>query len=135
MLFAEHSVIPELQAEEGDLFWDDDYINPYIDHAFKHTSETEPVGDRDIIVEKKVDVNKRDIVMEKSDKVLERISSVHPSLMELQYPLLFPLGEDDYHDEIPYVDSENQNKKKRKRIMMKEYYAYRFQVRRNEGKV
>ncbi|XP_074355654.1 uncharacterized protein LOC141695293 [Apium graveolens] len=91
------------------------------------------VGDRDIIVEKKVDVNKRDIVMEKSDKVLERISSVHPSLMELQYPLLFPLGEDDYHDEIPYVDSENQNKKKRKRIMMKEYYAYRFQVRRNEG--
>ncbi|XP_074330990.1 uncharacterized protein LOC141668168 isoform X2 [Apium graveolens] len=91
------------------------------------------VGDRDIIVEKKLDVNSRDIVMEKSDKVLERISSVHPSLTVLQYPLLFPLCEDGYIDQIPYVDSENQNKKKRKRITMKEYYAYRFQVRRNEG--
>ncbi|KAL8089780.1 hypothetical protein AgCh_039309 [Apium graveolens] len=273
----EHSVIPELQAEEGDLFWDDDYINPDIDHAFNHISESEPgstgyyslgpptefcrkcdavmwkeertnknvknggkidyyincgrapyvyhlngqnhhnriksikvddgdaldveiieglvkmldetnqlvkkfrmardrfkenpvrdlkiklkvcrsesgrenflgpsdevsyvivgdidtiIGDTDTIVEKKVDVNKRDIVMEKSDKVLERIFSVHPSLMALQYLLLFPLGEDGYHDEIPYIDSENQNKKKRKRITMKEYYAYRFQVRRNEG--
>ncbi|XP_074346633.1 uncharacterized protein LOC141685431 [Apium graveolens] len=33
--------------------------------------------------------------------------------MALQYPLLFPAGEDGYHDEISYVDPENQSKKKR----------------------
>ncbi|XP_074322989.1 uncharacterized protein LOC141659946 [Apium graveolens] len=64
------------------------------------------MGERDIIAEKKADENDRDIVMEKSNKNLERISYVHPSLMALQYPILFPFGEDGYHDEIPYVDSE-----------------------------
>ncbi|XP_074336776.1 uncharacterized protein LOC141673948 [Apium graveolens] len=39
---------------------------------------------------------------------------------------------DGYHNEIPYVDSETQ-KKKRKRITMKEYYAYKLQVRIQEG--
>ncbi|XP_074346471.1 uncharacterized protein LOC141685257 [Apium graveolens] len=71
--------------------------------------------------------------MEKSEKKLEWISSVHPLLMALQYPILFPFGEDGYHDEITYVDSETQTKKKRKRITMKEYYSYRLQVRKNEG--
>ncbi|KAL8106455.1 hypothetical protein AgCh_030009 [Apium graveolens] len=79
------------------------------------------VGERDIIAEKKPNENERGIIMEKSEKNLERISSVHPSLMALQYPILFPFGEDGYHDEIPYVDSETQTKKKRKRITMKEY--------------
>nr|XP_017255780.1 PREDICTED: uncharacterized protein LOC108225432 [Daucus carota subsp. sativus] len=83
------------------------------------------VGERDIIIEKThIDPNV---------KVYERICSVHPSLMALQYPLLFPMGEDGYHDEIPYVDPDNQNKKKRKRITMKEYYSYKLQVRKNEG--
>ncbi|XP_074374527.1 uncharacterized protein LOC141714931 [Apium graveolens] len=40
---------------------------------------------------------------------------------------------DGYHNEIPYVDSETQKKKKRKRITMKEYYAYKLQVRIQEG--
>ncbi|KAL8121947.1 hypothetical protein AgCh_018613 [Apium graveolens] len=52
------------------------------------------VGERDIIVEKKPNENERDIIMEKSEKKLERISSVHPSLMALQYPILLPFGED-----------------------------------------
>ncbi|KAK1388562.1 hypothetical protein POM88_016740 [Heracleum sosnowskyi] len=38
-----------------------------------------------------------------------------------------------YHDEIPYVDSKTQSKKKRKRITMKEYYSYKLQVRKDEG--
>ncbi|KAK1358278.1 hypothetical protein POM88_051534 [Heracleum sosnowskyi] len=38
-----------------------------------------------------------------------------------------------YHEEIPHIDPENQNKKKRKIITMKEYYSYKLQVRRNEG--
>lgn len=55
-------------------------------------------------------IGERDIILEKINKDLERISSVHPSLMALQYPLFFSIGEDDYHNEIPYVDPENQNK-------------------------
>lgn len=75
----------------------------------------------------------RDIIIEKTNKDLERISTIHPSLMALRYPLLFPMGEDGYHEEIPYVDPENQNKKKRKRITQKEYYSYKLQVRKSEG--
>ncbi|XP_074337658.1 uncharacterized protein LOC141674853 [Apium graveolens] len=75
----------------------------------------------------------RDIILQKTNNDLERITSVHPKLMALQYPLLFPLGEDGYHNEIPYVDSETQKKKKRKRITMKEYYAYKLQVRTRES--
>lgn len=69
-------------------------------------------GERDLIVEKQPVVRSKDIIIEKCDKQLERISSIHPSLMALQYPILFPLGEDGYHDEISCVDSETQTKKK-----------------------
>ncbi|KAL8132621.1 hypothetical protein AgCh_008197 [Apium graveolens] len=55
------------------------------------------VGDKDIIVEKKINDDLKDIIMQKCDKPLEHISSIHPSLMALQYPLLFPLGEDGLH--------------------------------------
>ncbi|KAK1382976.1 hypothetical protein POM88_020711 [Heracleum sosnowskyi] len=40
---------------------------------------------------------------------------------------------DGYHDEIPYVHSNTQSKKKRKRITMKEYYSYKLQVSKDEG--
>ncbi|XP_074356501.1 uncharacterized protein LOC141696230 [Apium graveolens] len=59
------------------------------------------VDDKDLIVEKKINDNLKYIIMQKCGKPLERISSIHPSLMALQYPLLFPLGEDGYHNEIP----------------------------------
>ncbi|XP_074352245.1 uncharacterized protein LOC141691400 [Apium graveolens] len=74
----------------------------------------------------------RDIIIEKHNNDLERVSSVYPKLMALQYPILFPLGEDSYHDEISYVYSEMQTKKKRKRITMKEYYSYKLEVRKDE---
>ncbi|KAL8111558.1 hypothetical protein AgCh_019317 [Apium graveolens] len=88
------------------------------------------VGDKDIIVEKKKNDDLKDIIMQKCGKPLERISSIHPSLMALQYPLLFPLGEDGYNNQFPYVDSETQ---KKEGITMKEYYGYRLQYRKNEG--
>ncbi|XP_074327560.1 uncharacterized protein LOC141665475 [Apium graveolens] len=80
-----------------------------------------------MVEDEQTTVGERDIILEKQNKDLERISTFHPLLMALQYPLLFPAGEDVYHDEISYVDPENQYKKKRKRITMKEYYAYRLQ--------
>ncbi|GJY32873.1 ATP-dependent DNA helicase PIF1-like protein [Tanacetum coccineum] len=44
----------------------------------------------------------RDIIVTNKDSGLQRISELHPSYMALQYPLLFPYGEDGYHDKIPY---------------------------------
>ena len=75
----------------------------------------------------------RDIVIHSIKDGLQRISDIHPKLMALQYPLLFPRGEDGYSDDIPYVKTKNNAHKRRQRITMKEYYSYRLQVRHNEG--
>nr|GEY02623.1 uncharacterized protein [Tanacetum cinerariifolium] len=44
----------------------------------------------------------RDIVVCKNTAHQKRISELHPSYMALQYPLLFPYGEDGYHEKILY---------------------------------
>ncbi|KAL6578789.1 hypothetical protein OROMI_009005 [Orobanche minor] len=44
----------------------------------------------------------RDIIVNNKDMGPQRISELHPSYMALQYPLLFPYGEDGFHDKIPY---------------------------------
>ncbi|XP_074291255.1 uncharacterized protein LOC141618030 [Silene latifolia] len=77
----------------------------------------------------------RDIIVEHKEKGLKRINELHPSFIALQYPLLFPYGEDGYHVEIEYYEDVNQKKKtgKRKRVTMREYYAYRIQQRVKEG--
>ncbi|WOG82720.1 hypothetical protein DCAR_0101888 [Daucus carota subsp. sativus] len=75
----------------------------------------------------------RDIIIESKSNGLERISDIHPKLMALQYPLLFPNGEDGYHDDIPYSLTQKNSAKKRERVTMKEYYSYRLQVRHDEG--
>ncbi|CAN1298314.1 ATP-dependent DNA helicase pif1 [Linum perenne] len=42
----------------------------------------------------------QDIIVEHQNSGLERISVYHPSLMSLQYPLLFPYGEDGWRSDI-----------------------------------
>jgi hypothetical protein len=37
----------------------------------------------------------------------QSISEVHPKLMALQYPLLYPYGEDGFMLEIPYINEGN----------------------------
>ncbi|GJU93602.1 ribonuclease H-like domain-containing protein, partial [Tanacetum coccineum] len=44
----------------------------------------------------------RDIIVNKQDYGPERISELHPVYMVLQYPLLFPYGEDGFQEKIPY---------------------------------
>ncbi|GKG48463.1 hypothetical protein Tco_0510348, partial [Tanacetum coccineum] len=44
----------------------------------------------------------RDIIVNSKDSGPRRVSELHPSYMALQYPLLFPYGEDGFHEEIPY---------------------------------
>ncbi|XP_074350193.1 uncharacterized protein LOC141689735 [Apium graveolens] len=45
---------------------------------------------------------KRDILIHNKVLGLERISDLHPLMMSLQYPLLFPRGEDGFHEKIKY---------------------------------
>ncbi|KAK4562376.1 hypothetical protein RGQ29_005026 [Quercus rubra] len=64
----------------------------------------------------------RDIIVELKEGGLQRINVLHPSYMALQYPLLFPYGEDDgiRFDTADFVT-------------MRECYAYRLQERKHEG--
>ena len=77
----------------------------------------------------------RDIIVEQKLGGLQRISYIHPKLMALQYPLLFPNGEDGYHNRILFQSAPVGSNKEKDMISMKDYYSYRFQIRNNEGEV
>jgi hypothetical protein len=74
------------------------------------------------------DRQERDIVVQYKDMRPKRISENHPKFMAMQYPLLFPYGEDGYREKIPYILKEGATCK-RKHVTMLEYYAYRLQQR------
>lgn len=46
----------------------------------------------------------RDIIVETHTGHLKRISELHASYLNLQYPLLFPYGEDGYREDICFSD-------------------------------
>lgn len=68
-----------------------------------------------------------DIVVEHKDRKLKHISILHPSLMSMQYPILFPYGKDGYQIDIEYVNPDFVKSKKRRFVTMHEYYGYRLQ--------
>ncbi|KAJ3707925.1 hypothetical protein LUZ61_011630 [Rhynchospora tenuis] len=72
----------------------------------------------------------RDIILQRRTGSLQRISSLHPSYMPSQYPLLFVHGEDSFHLEIQYrVDDSATSSRVRQHVTMNEYYCYRLHVR------
>ncbi|KAK1390836.1 hypothetical protein POM88_019014 [Heracleum sosnowskyi] len=75
----------------------------------------------------------RDIVIHSYEDGLQRISDIHPKLMSLQYPLLFPHGDDGFHVHLSYGIAGKKSSRKRALISQKEYYSYKFQVRCNQG--
>jgi hypothetical protein len=68
--------------------------------------------------------SERDIIIECFSGSLKRISKLHPKFMALQYPFLFPFGEDGCSCNIMFVDHGHENKRKRSRVPMRAYYAY-----------
>ncbi|KAK9074064.1 hypothetical protein SSX86_006661 [Deinandra increscens subsp. villosa] len=74
----------------------------------------------------------RDIVVKTKSGHLKRICELHPSYLALQYPLLFPYGEDCYRIDILHrdviLDESNQRNKK---CTMREWFCYRIQDRIN----
>ena len=65
----------------------------------------------------------RDIVINNKNEGLKRISELHPEYMALQYPLLFPYGEDGFHEKIHYHNNTGTQKLNRDGVTLKEYYA------------
>ncbi|GKB15346.1 hypothetical protein Tco_0849269, partial [Tanacetum coccineum] len=54
----------------------------------------------------------RDIIVNKTNSGPQRISELHPSYMTLQYPLLYPYGEDGFHEKVPYHTNTGERKTK-----------------------
>lgn len=77
----------------------------------------------------------RDIIIETHSKRLQRISELHPLYLPLQYPMLFPYGEDGFRENILLKDSGTGNSNKRTKLSMREFFAYRIQKRDKDSQV
>ncbi|GJU54587.1 putative DNA helicase [Tanacetum coccineum] len=82
-----------------------------------------PTESRNVIVEERSNEENRNGV--------KRIFELHQSFMALQYPLLFPYGEDGFHLHIPLNVPPTT---KRKYLSLREYYCFHLQIRVNEGR-
>ncbi|KAF8118673.1 hypothetical protein N665_0003s0048 [Sinapis alba] len=80
-----------------------------------------------------LDMDKRDIVVQKHSGKLMRINEIHASYLPLQYPLLFAYGEDGFRLGIKKCVTEATKKQKKAIISMRQHYAYRLHERKNES--
>jgi len=78
----------------------------------------------------------RDIVVREKDGMLQRIHETHSKYIPLQYPLLFPFGEDQYQEHIERNElTSTGTVKKRVRVSVREFVAFRLQERTLEDSV
>ncbi|XP_075085181.1 uncharacterized protein LOC107782417 [Nicotiana tabacum] len=70
----------------------------------------------------------RDIIIETQSGQLQRINELNAAYLGLQYPLLFPYGEDGYREDIPLSQGE-ESSRGRQCVSMREFFAYRIQER------
>jgi hypothetical protein len=77
-------------------------------------------------------VNRFDVVMETKSGTFRQIYPLNPSLMALQYPLLFPHGNVSFHAGIKMRIVDPTRPPARENISMIEYYAYYAHYRRDE---
>ncbi|XP_074322869.1 uncharacterized protein LOC141659841 [Apium graveolens] len=87
----------------------------------------------------------RDTVVNSKQEGLKRIYEMDPHFMQLQYPLLFPFGNEGLHLHIPlisnkYLERENlddedldPDDKSRRHVSMRECYCYKIMIRTSEG--
>ncbi|XP_031095112.1 uncharacterized protein LOC115999399 [Ipomoea triloba] len=87
----------------------------------------------------------RDILVECKSGKLKRINELNPAYLPLQYPILFPYGEDGYRDDIQFNTTITQAGRddiqfnttitqaggSRQRITSREYFAYQIHERRS----
>ncbi|XP_068342953.1 uncharacterized protein [Pyrus communis] len=71
----------------------------------------------------------RDIVVEHRTDGLQRITKLHPKYMALQYPLLFPYGQDGYRKGLPWNPNFRGKKPKTGGVSMRAFLGYQIQDR------
>jgi hypothetical protein len=79
---------------------------------------------------------RRDIVLRTSLGGLQYINELHPSHMPLQYPLLFPRGEDGWHPNIPKSNGTfvpGANNTENGKVTQAEFFGFRMQSRTGES--
>jgi hypothetical protein len=75
----------------------------------------------------------RDIIVNDKRFGLTRIHETHVLFMPLQYPLIFPWGENGWEPDIPHRKTkEPKAGEKEERVTIREFMAFRFQERNNE---
>ncbi|XP_028752023.1 uncharacterized protein LOC114711760, partial [Neltuma alba] len=62
----------------------------------------------------------RDVIVHKLSGLPQRIDELHPFYLPLQYPILFPRGEDGYRDNIEHREETLSNTKKKRRVSIRE---------------
>ncbi|XP_031127813.1 uncharacterized protein LOC116029909 [Ipomoea triloba] len=77
-------------------------------------------------------LGQRDIIVETKAGSLKRINELNPAYLPLQYPILFPLGEDGYREDIQYCTTATKTTGARVRVSQREYFAYRIHDRFSE---
>lgn len=76
----------------------------------------------------------RDIIVSTIQGHLKRINETHPSYISLQYPLLFPFGEDGWKMRIRFTNTNSNRNNSRKEVSMRDYYAFQIHNRLIKGK-
>ncbi|CAN6916923.1 unnamed protein product [Brassica oleracea] len=80
-----------------------------------------------------LDMDTRDIVLQKNSGKLLRINEIHASYLALQYPLLFTYGEDGFRLSIKKGATEKTKNQKKPNISMRQWFAFRLHERKNES--
>ncbi|KAM2883182.1 hypothetical protein COP2_016053 [Malus domestica] len=71
----------------------------------------------------------RDIIVEHRTHGLQRITKLHPKYMALQYPLLFPYGEDGYKKGLPWNPDYKGKKPKTGGVSLRAFLGYQIHDR------
>ncbi|KAK2435031.1 Pentatricopeptide repeat (PPR) superfamily protein [Trifolium repens] len=71
----------------------------------------------------------RDVIVRKFSTGFTKLPETHPSFLPMQYPMMFPRGQDGWHVNIEYREPENGKQRKRTRVTMREFIAFRIQER------
>lgn len=71
----------------------------------------------------------RDLIVQDRSSHLQRVDERHRKFMAMQYPLLFPYGEDGFHENLEYRACRRSENINRKYITMAEYYSYKLHDR------
>lgn len=74
----------------------------------------------------------RDLVVQDHACNLQRIKESHCKFMAMQYPILFPYGEDGFHEDLKYCQCRRSEAIRRKNVTQAEYYSHRLHDRAND---